>query len=301
MLTENDYADLKEGLRRCSPETVAAAIRYRERGDLDAVPEVVFGILARYQPATAPVKLADATDDMRLIEDIGLDSLTLLEIVMSIEEVLKVRIENEELRELSTLGRLNEFLRAKINGTGKPSATKRYTREQILLILPQQPPFLFLDSAELSEAGAQGRYLVKGDEFFLEGHFKNNPIFPASIVFEALGQAACLWTLEKAPAKTGRKIPTGEVFFASLDGAKFSRKTRPGDMLQFELKLLKLRNPLAVFEGIVTCEGERVARIERLVLAFGGALPEEKAEAAPAAVTRPERAALPALSSNGHH
>src|SRR5258708_40016187 len=32
-LTENDVADLKEGLRRCSPETIEAAIRYRERGD----------------------------------------------------------------------------------------------------------------------------------------------------------------------------------------------------------------------------------------------------------------------------
>ena len=31
-LTENDVADLKEGLRRCSPETIDAAIRYRETG-----------------------------------------------------------------------------------------------------------------------------------------------------------------------------------------------------------------------------------------------------------------------------
>ena len=50
-LTENDVADLKEGLRRCSPETIAAAIRYREKGDLDAIPTIVFGILDRYQPA----------------------------------------------------------------------------------------------------------------------------------------------------------------------------------------------------------------------------------------------------------
>jgi hypothetical protein len=40
-LTENDMADLKEGLRRCRPETVEDAVRYRERGELDAIPPIV--------------------------------------------------------------------------------------------------------------------------------------------------------------------------------------------------------------------------------------------------------------------
>ena len=152
-LTENDLADLKEGLRRCSPETIEAAIRYRESGDLDAIPTIVFGILDRYQPATATVKLSEANESTRLIEDIGLDSLTLLEIVLSIEEVLKLRIENEELREIRTLGQLNKFLHDKITGATIEAPAKRYTREQIALVLPQQPPFLFLDEAMLNEIG----------------------------------------------------------------------------------------------------------------------------------------------------
>src|SRR5579863_8810033 len=113
-LTDNEVADLKDGLRRCSPETIDAAVRYRETGDLDTIPTIVFGILERYQPSTAPVKLSQADDNARLIEDLGLDSLTLLEIVLSIEEVLKLHIENEELREIRTLGSLNKFLHAKI-------------------------------------------------------------------------------------------------------------------------------------------------------------------------------------------
>ena len=52
-LPENDLADLKEGLRRCSPKTIESAIRYREMGDLDAIPQVVYGSLERYQPATS--------------------------------------------------------------------------------------------------------------------------------------------------------------------------------------------------------------------------------------------------------
>jgi len=294
-LTENDLADLKEGLRRCSPETTNAAIRYRERGDLDAIPLVVFGILDRYQPATAPIKLSEANNDTRLIEDIGLDSLTLLEIVLSIEEVLKLRIENEELREIRTLGQLNKFLHAKITGAKPESPAKHYTREQIVLVLPQQPPFLFLDEASLNGETLKASYTVKGNESFLEGHFKDEPIFPASIVFEAMGQAACLWVLEKAPAQLGKPIKSNHVFFASLDGAHFYRKTRPGDKLDFEQKLVKLREPLAIFEGTVTTQGERVARIERLVLAFGEELLPESAAPSEAAV--PTAASAPVVSA----
>jgi 3-hydroxyacyl-[acyl-carrier-protein] dehydratase len=271
-LTENDLADLKEGLRRCRSETVEAAIRYREQGDLDAIPQIVYGILERYQPATGAIKLAEASEDTRLIEDLGLDSLTLLEIVLSIEEVLKLRIENEELREIHTLGQLNKFLHAKITGVKTETSTKRYTREHIALVLPQQPPFMFLDEAELNGETLKASYTIKGTESFLEGHFKDEPVFPASIVFEAMGQAACLWVLEKAPAQLGKEIKSNRVFFASLDGAHFYRKTRPGEKLEFTQKLVKLREPLAIFEGTVTSNGERVAKVERLVLAFGDEL-----------------------------
>ena len=289
-LAENDLNDLKEGLRRCSPETMKAAVRYREKGDLKAIPQIVYGILERYQPATSAVKLSEAKEDTRLIEDIGLDSLTLLEIVLSIEEVLKLHIENEELRELRTLGQLNKFLHAKITGAKIEAPVKHYTREHIALVLPQQPPFMFLDEAELNGESIKASYTIKGTESFLEGHFKDEPIFPASIVFEAMGQAACLWVLEKAPAQLGKEIKSNHVFFASLEGAHFYRKTKPGEKLEFTQKLVRLREPLAIFEGAVTSNGERVAKVERLVLAFGEQLLPEPAATmseAPVVLTTP--------------
>ncbi|HTS17842.1 MAG TPA: phosphopantetheine-binding protein [Verrucomicrobiae bacterium] len=276
-LTDSEVADLKEGLRRCSPKTIEAAVRYRETGDLDAIPTIVYGILERYQPSTAPVKLSQANENARLIEDIGLDSLTLLEIVLSIEEVLKLHIENEELRQIRTVGNLNTFLRDKITGVSAKAPSKIYTREQIALVLPQQPPFMFLDDASLDGETLHASYAIKGSESFLEGHFKDDPVFPASIVFEALGQAACLWVLEKGPQQIGKEIKSSHVYFASMDGAHFYQKTKPGDKLEFELKLSRLREPLAIFEGTVTSQGRRVAKIERLVLAFGEQLLPETA------------------------
>jgi 3-hydroxyacyl-[acyl-carrier-protein] dehydratase len=280
--TTTDHSDLDEALRRCTPETFAAAKRYRETGDVTAIPAIVFGIIDRYQPATAPVQLANADDTTRLIEDLGLDSLTLLEIVMSIEEVLQIRIANEELRGIRTLAQLNKFLAAKISGeeiaSSEPVSSKKFTREQILLTLPQQPPFLFLDDASIDGNAIKASYTIRGDEYFLEGHFKGDPIFPASIVFEAMGQAACLWVLENA----GGEIPSNQVFFASLEDAHFYRKTRPGDRLEFEQTLIQMHQPLAIFSGKVSCNGERVAAIERLTLAFGESVQPDQQKATPA-------------------
>jgi len=290
-LTEKELADLKEGLRRCSPETIEAAIRFRERGDLAAIRPVVYGLIERYQPSTARLSLKDAQETTRLVEDLGLDSLTLLEIVLAIEEVLGVQIQNEELREIRTLGDLDRFLRHKIAGTSVPPPARHYSREHIALVMPQQPPFLFLDRAELGEETVNAEYLIKGDEFFLAGHFKDEPVFPASILFEAAGQAACLWVLEKVPKLLGKEIKANHIFFAALEGAHVHRKARPGQLLTIEGRLLRLRDPLAVFHLTVSTNGERVAAIQRVMLAFGDhVLPEQPAGAEPAPAPAPASA-----------
>jgi 3-hydroxyacyl-[acyl-carrier-protein] dehydratase len=166
------------------------------------------------------------------------------------------------------------FSKQKPTGAKTVTNTETYNRSRIALVLPQQPPFLFLDSAELNSETLTATYTIKGDEFFLEGHFRNEPIFPASILFEALGQAACLWVLERGPRVLGRPIPSNQIFFASLDGAHVYRKTRPPERLLLEVKLTRFREPLAIFQGRVTTDGgDRVAQIDRLVLVFGEQLP----------------------------
>ena len=65
--------------------------------------------------------------------------------------------------------------------------------------MPQQEPFLFLEQVNLSERDAGGRYTISGREHFLEGHFKGNPVFPASIMLESLGQLAVFLLIKKAP------------------------------------------------------------------------------------------------------
>ena len=71
----------------------------------------------------------------------------------------------------------------------------------------------------------------------------------------------------------------------------------------FEQKLTKLRDPLAIFEGTVTSNGDRVAKVERLVLAFGEQLlPENTTPAIVSELEVPTTLAVPVLpngSENG--
>lgn len=61
--------------------------------------------------------------------------------------------------------------------------------EEIIALLPYQSPFLFVDGIEaISEHHITGHYTFKEDEFFYEGHFKDNPITPGVILTECMAQ-----------------------------------------------------------------------------------------------------------------
>ena len=62
-------------------------------------------------------------------------------------------------------------------------------KETIIQLLPYQTPFLFVEElTHVSETGAEGFYSFKEDEFFYEGHFKDNPITPGVILTEVMAQ-----------------------------------------------------------------------------------------------------------------
>ena len=42
---------------------------------------------------------------------------------------------------------------------------KKFTKEQIESFMPQQPPYLFLEEAEIEGDEVRGSYTIKGDEF----------------------------------------------------------------------------------------------------------------------------------------
>ena len=62
-------------------------------------------------------------------------------------------------------------------------------QHEIIALLPYLPPFLFVDElTEISENGAEGFYTFREDEYFYQGHFKDNPVTPGVILTEVMAQ-----------------------------------------------------------------------------------------------------------------
>jgi acyl carrier protein len=112
--TSEDDAHLRDALKRCSASTREAASEFRKTGSADYLPAIVDGLIEHYVEPDARSKLSRAGDRLRLIEDLAIDSLTMLEIVFLAEEVLQISIDNDEIRPFRTVGDIKVFLAAKL-------------------------------------------------------------------------------------------------------------------------------------------------------------------------------------------
>ena len=72
------------------------------------------GIVERFMDPELRPKLKNGGDDMKFSEDLGIDSITMIEMVMMIEDTLKMSVDNNELRDLRTVGDVKKFLASKI-------------------------------------------------------------------------------------------------------------------------------------------------------------------------------------------
>lgn len=265
-----DESSLRESLKRCSSPTVEAALQFRKTNDPTHVPVVVIGVIERFVEPSLRSKLHAAEDDLRMVEDLGIDSLTMMEIVILVEDVLQMQINNEELRHLRTVGDVKTFIDCKARGLPPPKPTRHLPIEHIGAVMPIQPPFLFLNEASINHQGAQGKYKISGQEFFLAGHFKDNPVMPASIMIEAIGQLAVLALLEGLiPVDEGKVVDPKTIFFTSSEGVRCHRICKPGDVLLISVKPKRAKMPLATFEGSIRVGQEKAVIAEEITLTFG--------------------------------
>ena len=260
--------DLKELLKRCPVGTYEAALAFRKSKDISQVEIIVMGIIDRHLEPEQREILADSDDTLRMYEDLGMDSLTMLEVVMLVEQTLEVSIDNEELRDLRTIGDVKAYLNAKAKGEEPPKRMKTYRVEEIASLMPHKEPFMFLESASIAGDTATARYKISGNEYFLEGHFKENPVFPASIMIEALGQLCVFFLLKGENEALEQKVNPNTIYFTSCDGVKCRRICKPGDTLEMQVKVNRIRHPLASFQGEITVEGQKTSTAEEVKLAF---------------------------------
>lgn len=100
-------------------------------------------------------------------------------------------------------------------------------------LIPHRGRMLLLDEVtNIDEASAQGLYRVKGDEFFLDGHYPDKKIVPGAILCEMMAQ------LTAAFVGYTRKIP-GIPILAEIHNAKFKRIALPGETLTIKMRAIK--------------------------------------------------------------
>ncbi|HEX2986203.1 MAG TPA: 3-hydroxyacyl-ACP dehydratase FabZ [Caproiciproducens sp.] len=128
-------------------------------------------------------------------------------------------------------------------------------RNELKEILPHREPMLLIDEAELKEENlAVGQYTVRGDEWFLQGHFPGMPIVPGVIQCEMMAQTCCVLL--------ARQIKGHTPLFTGLEKVRFRNMVTPGDTLEFECSLTKSRPPFYFAKGKGTVSGKAVVSAE---------------------------------------
>lgn len=121
-------------------------------------------------------------------------------------------------------------------------------QEEIKKILPHREPMLLVDEVELVDGKACGKYHVRGDEFFLQGHFPGNPVVPGVIQCEMLAQSACVLLIGSAEGKTP--------LYTGLDKVKFRSQVKPGDTFETECQILRQRGNFYFAKGTGKVNGK---------------------------------------------
>ena len=130
---------------------------------------------------------------------------------------------------------------------------------KLLEALPQRYPLLMVDRIVQirGDESAVGIKNVTANEPQFLGHFPGNPVFPGVLMIEGMAQTAgaiCVMSLG-----TGRPQ---NVYFLTIDKAKFRKPVTPGDTIEYHMTKISQRRKMWWYRGEAKVAGTLVAEAE---------------------------------------
>jgi acyl carrier protein len=113
---------IKEILIGFPPHVIAAYAAFAEKGDAVNLDAVVLGVLHFYLAKKPLGTLDTLSGTTRLIEDLGCDSMTMLDTVFMVETLFNIKIDDSALTQLTTLDELKNYLREAVKVSATPLA-----------------------------------------------------------------------------------------------------------------------------------------------------------------------------------
>ncbi|MBX3520366.1 MAG: 3-hydroxyacyl-ACP dehydratase FabZ [Xanthobacteraceae bacterium] len=131
---------------------------------------------------------------------------------------------------------------------------------ELLKLLPHRYPFLLVDriievNADESCIGIKN---VTFNEPFFPGHFPERPVMPGVLLIEGMAQTAGAICSRHA----GHEGNPPNVFFLTVDKAKFRKPVLPGDTVEYHMKKIQQRRTMWWFKGEVKVRGTTVCEAE---------------------------------------
>ncbi len=115
-------------------------------------------------------------------------------------------------------------------------------RDDLKKLMPHREPMLLVDEASLIEENrAVGKYSIKGDEWFLKGHFPGNPVVPGVVLCEMLAQTCCVLLGEIIKGRTP--------YLTGINNVKLKNTVHPGETLEISCSITKSKAPFYFSEA----------------------------------------------------
>jgi len=124
----------------------------------------------------------------------------------------------------------------------------KITKDDIKKYLPHREPFLFID--EVVDIDQNNEIHVKkyisSEEYFLEGHFPDNPVMPGVLIVESFGQAAAALTAHGLDKSTyDNKL----VFLMGVEKARFRNPVIPDCKLELNIEAIRSHGRVWKYKG----------------------------------------------------